>query len=279
MATISDLFIPIKFNTNVQLKPNELGPNLEEIIYNKLRINLENMCSKHGYIKKGSIKIMKRSIGQIKMPHFNGNVSYDLLCIAEICNPAQGSIVKCKVKAKNSMGILAEGFYEDVPILQIIVPKISAGIQSEINIDTLNVGDNIQIEVCGKKFLLYDKHISIVGKAIKDRSIENNKQEEEEIIKDVTDIVDADETDDGIDTMDGINLDVDVEEEEVGDEASEVKVIDVDENVDEEEEEEVDDIEDEDEEDYEDFEEEFEYGEDGPGEEQAGGFNDYDDYE
>ncbi len=276
MATISDLFIPIKFNTNIQLKPNELGPNLEDIIYNKLRSNLESMCSKHGYIKKGSIKIIKRSIGQIKMPHFNGNVSYDLCCIAEICNPAQGSIVKCRVKAKNSMGILAEGFYDDVPILQIIVPKISAGIQSEINIETLHVGDNIQIEVCGKKYLLYDKYISIVGKAIKDRNVDKNKTTEE----DVTEIVEADETDDGIETVEGINLDVDVDvDEEAGDETSEVKVIDVDENV-EEEEEDVEDIEEEEEEEeYEDFEEEFDYGEDGPGEEQAGGFNDYEDYE
>jgi DNA-directed RNA polymerase subunit E'/Rpb7 len=56
--TSSELFIPIKFTTNIQLKPNELGKNLDEIIYTKLKNNLENMCSKHGYIKKNSIKII-----------------------------------------------------------------------------------------------------------------------------------------------------------------------------------------------------------------------------
>lgn len=169
----TDLFVPIKFNTSVQLKPSELGPNIEEILYAKLKSNLENMCSKHGYIKKNSIKIIKRSMGHIKIPHFNGNVAFELSCIAEICNPAQGSIIKCKVKAKNSLGLLAEGFYDNDAILQIIVPKISAGIQSEINIDKVNVGEEINIEVCGKKFLLYDKHISIIGKAIKDRGQQN----------------------------------------------------------------------------------------------------------
>jgi DNA-directed RNA polymerase subunit E'/Rpb7 len=179
MASSSDLFIPVKFHTSVQLKPNELGPNIEEIIYTKLKNNLENMCSKHGFIRKGSIKIIKRSAGLIKVAHFNGNIAYDLYCVAEICNPAQGSIIKCRVKAKNSLGLLANGFYDNMPILEIIVPKISAGIQSEINIDTVNIGDEISIEVVGKKFQLYDKHISIIGKAMKEKG--------KQIIKNVVD--------------------------------------------------------------------------------------------
>lgn len=48
----NELFIPIKFNTSVQLKPNELCKNIDEILFSKLKGNLENVCSKHGYIKK-----------------------------------------------------------------------------------------------------------------------------------------------------------------------------------------------------------------------------------
>lgn len=201
---MAEMFIPIKFNTTVQLKPSELGPNLQDIIYTKLKNNLENMCSKHGYIKKNSIKIIKRSIGALNIAHFNGNVIYNLQCVAEICNPAHGSIVKCKVKAKNSLGLLAEGFYDNVPILQIIVPKISAGIKSEVNIDTINVGDEINIEVCGKKLLLYDKNISIIGRVIKDKT-QNIKNENEE------DVIDFDE--DKIGERDDIdNLEADLGE-------------------------------------------------------------------
>ena len=186
MTSSVEMFIPIKFNTTVQLKPNELGPNLQEIIYAKLKNNLENMCSKHGYIKKNSIKIIKRSIGTLNIAHFNGNIIYNLQCVAEICNPAQGSIIKCKVKAKNSLGLLAEGYYDNVPILQVIVPKISAGIQSEVNIDTINIGDEVNIEVCGKKLLLYDKNISIIGKVIKDK-MPNIRNENGDEINDVDD--------------------------------------------------------------------------------------------
>ncbi len=167
----TELFIPIKFRTTVILTPNEMNTNFETTLLSKLKMNYESICSKYGYIKKDTIKIIKRSVGQFKKEHFNANIYFDVICIAEICNPAQGSIIKCKVKAKNSLGVLAEGYYDNIPILQIIIPKISAGIQSEINIETININDEVSIEVCGKKYQLFDKHISIIGRAIK------NKQE------------------------------------------------------------------------------------------------------
>jgi len=210
---MTELFIPIKFKTNVILKPNEINQEFDDIILKKLKSIYENVCSKYGYIKNNSIKILKRSIGVIKTQHFNGNICFDVVCIAEICNPIQGSIIKCKVKAKNSLGLLAEGYYDKIPILEIIVPKISAGIQSEVNLDSIAIGQEIKIEVCGKKYQLFDKHISIIGKAIKDKA---------EFIK--TAVVDVDDEfikDDGV-VDDDIELFEDDEgNEEVEDEGNE----------------------------------------------------------
>ena len=210
---MTELFIPIKFKTNVILKPNEINQEFDDIILKKLKSIYENVCSKYGYIKNNSIKILKRSIGVIKTQHFNGNICFDVVCIAEICNPIQGSIIKCKVKAKNSLGLLAEGYYDKIPILEIIVPKISAGIQSEVTLDSIAIGQEIKIEVCGKKYQLFDKHISIIGKAIKDKA---------EFIK--TAVVDVDDEfikDDGV-VDDDIELFEDDEgNEEVEDEGNE----------------------------------------------------------
>ena len=187
----AELFIPIKFRTTIILTPNEINKDYETTILTKLKNNYESICSKYGYIKKDTIRIIKRSIGQLKKEHFNSNCYFDVICIAEICNPAQGSIIKCKVKAKNSLGVLAEGYYDNIPILQIIIPKISAGIQSEINIDTINIGDEIKIEVCGKKYQLFDKHISIIGRAIKSKdeyiknAIVEDVDDNDVIVKDI----------------------------------------------------------------------------------------------
>ena len=166
---MSKMFMPIKFNTTIILTPNELNKNFENTILTKIKTTLENSCSKHGYIKRDSIKIIKRSPGYIKESHFNGNIAYDLNCIAEICNPAQDSIVKCIVKAKNNLGLLAIGKYDDMAILEVIIPKITSGILSDVNIDNINIGDEINVVVCGKKFTLYDKMISIIGRIIKDK--------------------------------------------------------------------------------------------------------------
>jgi DNA-directed RNA polymerase subunit E'/Rpb7 len=186
----SELFMPIKFRSSVQLSPSEMSINFEETILKKLKNNLENMCSRHGYIKNNSIKIIKRSIGQYKKQHFNGNIIFELQCIAEICNPAKGSIIKCRVKAKNDLGLLAEAFYENIPILEIVVPKISAGIQSEVNIDKINIGEEINIEVCGKRHQLFIKTISIIGKVIKN----NEEKIKSDIIEDQDDKEDKEST-------------------------------------------------------------------------------------
>jgi len=262
------MFMPIKFNTTIILTPNELNKTFENTILTKIKSTLENSCSKHGYIKKDSIKIIKRSPGYIKESHFNGNIAYDLNCIAEICNPAQDSIVKCIVKAKNNLGLLAIGKYEDMAILEVIIPKITSGILSDVNIDNINIGDEINVIVCGKKFTLYDKMISIIGRIIKDKNNDDiNVIEEDE---DDSPSIDEEE-DEQLSYIDDELIDDDLyDDEEEDDETDNVRKIIIDDDIvkskggefnlfeeDEEEEEELDDELEEDAEDdlYEDLEE------------------------
>ena len=168
-------------------------------------------------IKKDSIKIIKRTAGYFKESHLNGNIAYDLSCIAEICNPTQDSIIKCVIKAKNNLGLRAIGTFEDMSILEVIIPRITSGIQSEINIDDVNIGDNVNVRVCGKKFTLYDKMISIVGKIIKD------KQEIIEIVEDIEEDNQSDfeEQEDDDDFIDILNKEDEEDENENEDEEDE----------------------------------------------------------
>lgn len=225
---MSKLFMPIKFNTTIILTPNELNKHFENTILTKVKATLENSCSKHGYIKKDSIKIIKRSPGYIKEAHFNGNIAYDLNCIAEICNPAQDSIVKCIVKAKNNLGLLAIGKYEDMAILEVIIPKITSGIHSDVNIDNINVGDEINVIVCGKKFTLYDKMISIIGRIIKDKVDDDISVIEED--EDDSPSIEDEEEDILAFEDDVLNDDNDVYEEEEEDDVDNVRKIIIDED-------------------------------------------------
>ena len=198
----SKMFMPIKFNTTIILIPKELNHNYEQVIISKVKNTLENSCSKHGYIKKDSIKIIKRSSGYIKESHLNGNIAFDLCCIAEICNPIQDSVIKCVVKAKNNLGLRAIGMHEDMAILEVIIPRITSGIQSEVNIDEVKIGDIVNVLVCGKKFTLYDKMISIVGKILKDKNEEIIISDVEDDEVSIEDENDDDLQDDGLDIID-----------------------------------------------------------------------------
>ena len=223
---MSKMFMPIKFNTTIILMPNELNKTFETTILQKIKSTLENSCSKHGYIKKDSIKVIKRSPGYIKEAHFNGNIAYDLNCIAEICNPAQDSMVKCIVKAKNNLGLLAIGKYEDMAILEVIIPKITSGILSDVNIDNINIGDEINVIVCGKKFTLYDKMISIIGRIIKDKVDDDISVIEE--VEDDSPSIDDEEEDNLSYVDDDLMDDNDVYEEEDEDEIDNVRKIIID---------------------------------------------------
>ena len=211
------MFMPIKFNTTIILVPSEITASFDSIIYDKVRHTLENCCSKHGYIKKDSIKVIKRSAGYFKESHLNGNIAYDLSCIAEICNPAQDSIIKCEIIAKNNLGLRAIGMYEEMAILEVCIPKITSGIQSEVNIDSIKIGDFVNVKVCGKKFTLYDKMISIVGKIIKDKDDIAQVQEIEDgnLSIDEEDMSEVDEA-----NYEGIEIFNDEDEEEDDEEAN-----------------------------------------------------------
>jgi DNA-directed RNA polymerase subunit E'/Rpb7 len=218
---INKMFMPIKFNTTIILVPSEMTEGFDSIVYNKVRSTLENCCSKHGYIKKDSIKIIKRSAGYFKESHLNGNIAFDLSCVAEICNPAQDSIIKCEVKAKNNLGLRAIGIYEDMAILEVIIPKITSGIQSDVNIDNINIGDHVNVQVCGKKFTLYDKMISIIGKIIKDK---DDIIQVQEIDDDNLSIDEEDNSEIDDNNYDGIEMFNDEDEEDEDDEGNNYKL-------------------------------------------------------
>lgn len=186
------LFIPIKFKTHVYLSPAELDAQYQQRLEDKLKKTYEGICTKHGFIKPGSIEIVKKSPGTFIKEYFNGFIKFELQCRAETCNPVQGSIVNAVIKNKNQLGILAESSMDDIPILDIIVPIKTAGIISQVNLDTLQIGDTISVEVMGKKFQMTDKKISVIGRVIQGKEenvIPVVSEEEEEVEADLEDEV------------------------------------------------------------------------------------------
>ena len=70
------MFFPIRFKTHIQLSPLDLSSNFDEIIKTKMKDTLEGVCSRFGYIKPGSLHIIKRSAGLFDKQHFNEGMSF-----------------------------------------------------------------------------------------------------------------------------------------------------------------------------------------------------------
>ena len=168
----NESFIPSLLNEKIKVHPKNLHKNIDNVIYSLLIERNEGKCTRHGYIRKNSIKLLKTSVGRVEAHTLHGFVNYDVQFSASVCNPTNGSILKCKIVNSNNFGILCcSGIEEDgqfVTILDIIVPKSSLNIRSdtEINLNSLKIGEYICVEIVGKKFNINDSKISAVGKVV-----------------------------------------------------------------------------------------------------------------
>ena len=160
--------------TNIVLKdrltvaPEHLNANINNYILRSLKSIFEGKCSKHGYIKPGSINLVSKTYGTIVSSFLNGTVSYDVTFSAYVCNPQIGSVIKAVVVNSNMFGVLAE---YGIPINGIMVPMIEIIIAKKNTDIDISIGQEINVEVVGKKFELNDTKIIVVGKYIKDPTI------------------------------------------------------------------------------------------------------------
>jgi len=176
-----------------------LNKDYKKNILNILKNRYEGICSKFGYIKQNSIRLLNVSKGIIEMSTFHGYVLFEVEFIASICNPAIGSVVKCKVKNINIFGILCtsgiveNGVYQN--ILNIIIPKQDTKlVDNKQIVESVSINDDVNVEILGKKYILHNKNINIFGKII-DTTKENVKTEMDDNKLNLDDLADNDEND------------------------------------------------------------------------------------
>lgn len=219
-----ELFNEFILKERIIIEPKELNHKINITLEQKLKEKIEEKCISEGYVKKDSIEILKIGLGELKGSQFNGNMSYELLYKAHICNPKIGQTLKAKVKFIKKIGILA---YNGP--LNIIIGK---EFHSDVSLfDDINPDDVLEVQVIASKFSLNDKEIKVIanlkieqdnedtmvlGELIntmeeedKKNDIENNQQQEFD-----------EESNDDLDNLSLESLSEDDEEEEDDDEAS-----------------------------------------------------------
>lgn len=205
-------FLEIRNNDVVKLSPKFLDVDLKEHIQRTLRKKYEGMCSKYGYIKMNSIKVIDIKQGVVEMSTFHGYVNFNVEFSSLICNPPINSVVKCTVKNINSFGVLCiSGIHEHGNfnhILNIIVPKNhhNQEISNNVAFDKLSVNDEVNVEILGKKYILNNKTINVFGRIVDKSTDYVNVDTATNTLNKNDDNASSDDEDDAIEELSDTNL-------------------------------------------------------------------------
>lgn len=167
---MDELFIPTELSTSISIESRNINNKLDDIITKKLKNSMEGKCVKNGYIRPNSIKILKRSMGNVLTSQFNGSVLYNIIYVAELCNPLEGASIEAQVLNINKMGVLAGIPNEESSPLNILLAKQHH--IDNVTFENLKEGDIIQIKVIGKRYEFGDSQISIIG-ILHEQEVEN----------------------------------------------------------------------------------------------------------
>jgi len=158
----------------IYIEPKDLKKNLDEIIKINLIKEFENKCITEGYVKGDSIELLRRSLGSIQSSNFKGTIVYTVVFKAKVCNPLNGSVIKVRVEDINKLGLLGK----NGPI-SVIIPREYT--EDKLIFKEINIGNEVDVEVLGKKYDLNGSVISVVGRLnnnIKKKIIKIKKNEE-----------------------------------------------------------------------------------------------------
>jgi DNA-directed RNA polymerase subunit E'/Rpb7 len=158
-----------------------LNNKINEYILTFLKNKFEGRCISEGYIQENTIEIINKSIGYMNGSRFTGDVTYDILYKAKICNPLVNNIIECQVKFINKLGLLCN----NGPITIIVGRQFH---NNQKLLDVINVGDIIKVSIIDKKFSLNDKIIEVTARLTTD--IINNSSQQNLILGDITNIDD-----------------------------------------------------------------------------------------
>tara|TARA_B100001778_G_C18602754_1_gene638087 strand:+ start:3024 stop:3797 length:774 start_codon:yes stop_codon:yes gene_type:complete len=175
---MTNIFKKYKINTLINVSLLQLSNNtIDNAVLEKIKEKYENKISKYGYIKE--ISIIKRSAGIAMKEHFNSSFQFKATCCAIICNPSIDTILQATIVSSNNAGFKAEVKDNDKVIIDIIIPRLTAGLNHEYDIQDLNIDDNIYIKICRKRYHYNDTKIVVIGIVVNDpNNIQDDDPEE-----------------------------------------------------------------------------------------------------
>ena len=154
--------------TNLFVNSSQVNKNIDNVIKENLKEQLEGLCYEDGYIVKDSVKIINKSMGKIVVNDNVSSVSYSIRYKANIISPSEGDVIESYVSNINKMGVvsyikLSEGDSSEESPIVIMIPKDYFD-SSIYNVDDINVGQQLNVIVVGSRIKYRSEKIQIIAK-------------------------------------------------------------------------------------------------------------------
>ena len=164
-----------KFKDTISLVSSELNKDIDNIILHKLKKRYEGLCKDNSFILTNSISILQRTVGRIETFDNINYIKYDISYKCKTITPSIGEKIECHVSNINKMGIIgyirideeyktSDNNFDNSPLI-IIIPNDIIN-SDQININDINIGQKLNIEIIGTRIKYRNEKIQVVGKIV-----------------------------------------------------------------------------------------------------------------
>lgn len=156
--------------TVLVIDPKDITNDIDNLIKNKLKDNIEGKCHEDGYIIRDSVRIIKRNIGSIVTDNGKSVIKYPISYSAQLIYPTEGDEITMYISNINKMGVvgyikLNEGDKSEESPLIIMIPKEYFEGSSK-NIHDLTNGQRLVVNVIGSRIKYHSENIQVIAKPL-----------------------------------------------------------------------------------------------------------------
>jgi DNA-directed RNA polymerase subunit E'/Rpb7 len=154
--------------TSINVDMKHIKGDINEMIYKLLKKKYEGVCNKDGYIQKGSLQIMNRSIGEVKTINNTSYIVYKITYKANIYSPTKGTKIDIIINSITKMGLIGflkdkdDDTIENSPFI-IIVPREYF---KDDNVDDYEINSELKVQLEDSRIKYMSKNIQIVAKPV-----------------------------------------------------------------------------------------------------------------
>ena len=154
--------------TSINVDMKNIKGDINELLYKLLKKKYEGVCNKDGYIQKGSLQIVNRSIGSVKTINNTSYIVYEITYKANIYSPVKGNKLDITINSITKMGIIGflkdndDDTIENSPFI-VIVPREYF---EDGNVDIYEVNSELKVQIENSRIKYMSKNIQIVAKPV-----------------------------------------------------------------------------------------------------------------